>query len=131
MRPATPTKPDSRSNPPAGRGTADTVCWVNIIGPVTYATVLPKSPMPFKKFKRVTPSKGKTAVTFIVPRGNYAVAAFHDEDGDGGLSTNFFGIPNEGFGFGNDARGSMGPPSFKDCVVNVSNGGTIKIKLDY
>jgi uncharacterized protein (DUF2141 family) len=46
--------------------------------------------------------------------GSYAVTVFHDEDGDGQMDTNFFGIPTEGRGASNDARGTFGPPSFID-----------------
>ncbi len=31
--------------------------------------------------------------------GSYAVAVFHDQNNDGTLNTNIFGIPSEGFGF--------------------------------
>jgi uncharacterized protein (DUF2141 family) len=41
-----------------------------------------------------------------VPAGKYAVAAFHDENGNGKLDTNSLGVPTEGFGFSNDAQGS-------------------------
>lgn len=47
-----------------------------------------------------------------IPAGRYAVAAFHDEDGDRKLRT-VLGIPREGYGFSNDARpGTFGPPRF-------------------
>ena len=51
--------------------------------------------------------------------GEYAVAAFHDADGDGGLNTNIAGAPTEGYGFSNDARGFMGPPSFEAAAVSI------------
>ena len=51
--------------------------------------------------------------------GDYAVAAFHDADGDGKLGQNLVGMPTEGFGFSNGAVGFMGPPSFDDAAVSV------------
>lgn len=54
----------------------------------------------------------------VVP-GAYAVAAFHDENGNGKLDTNFLGIPKEGLAASNDARGKMGPPSFDDAKLDV------------
>ena len=54
-----------------------------------------------------------------LPTGNYAVAAFHDVDGDGQLDENFAGMPTEGYGFSNDARGFMGPPTFDAARVAV------------
>ncbi|MBN2193994.1 MAG: DUF2141 domain-containing protein [Polyangiaceae bacterium] len=47
-----------------------------------------------------------------VPAGRYAVAVFHDEDGDRRLSK-VLGVPREGYGFSNGAKaGSFGPPKF-------------------
>src|SRR5215470_4023791 len=40
--------------------------------------------------------------------GTYAVSAFHDENSNGKLDTNFLGIPREGVGASNDAKGHMG-----------------------
>lgn len=60
------------------------------------------------------PISNKKAVAVIedLPFGDYAVKAFHDEDGNDMLNTNFLGIPNEDYGFSNDARGMFGPPSW-------------------
>ena len=38
-----------------------------------------------------------------VPHSTYAVRLYHDEDNDGELDTNMFGVPQETFGFSNDA----------------------------
>ena len=51
--------------------------------------------------------------------GDYAVAAFHDADGNGALNTNVLGQPTEGYGFSNGARGRMGPPSFEAATVSI------------
>lgn len=47
-----------------------------------------------------------------VAPGRYAIAVFHDENGNGKLDRNFMGIPKEGVGASNDAVGSFGPPKF-------------------
>src|SRR5690606_16285288 len=44
--------------------------------------------------------------------GTYAVAVFHDENDNDSFDQNFFGLPLEDYGFSNDARGFLGPPSF-------------------
>lgn len=49
----------------------------------------------------------------VEPRHEYAVAAFHDENGSDDLDTGAFGIPTEGTGASNDARGFMGPPQWQ------------------
>jgi uncharacterized protein (DUF2141 family) len=50
-----------------------------------------------------------------VPVGDYVVAVVHDENGNSRLDTNFLGIPREGVGVSNDARGFLGPPRFEDA----------------
>lgn len=47
-----------------------------------------------------------------VAPGEYAFAFLHDEDDDGQLDRDWIGIPQEGFGFSNDAAPVLGPPSF-------------------
>ncbi len=47
-----------------------------------------------------------------IPPGTYALAVIHDENMNGKLDTNWLGIPTEGYGFSNDAKGLFGAPSF-------------------
>lgn len=47
-----------------------------------------------------------------IPPGTYAIAVIHDENMNGKLDTNIFGIPTEGYGFSNDAKALLGVPSF-------------------
>lgn len=47
-----------------------------------------------------------------IPPGTYAIAVIHDENMNGKLETNWLGIPTEGYGFSNDAKGMIGVPSF-------------------
>jgi uncharacterized protein (DUF2141 family) len=49
--------------------------------------------------------------TGVAP-GTYAVSVVHDENSNGKLDTNFIGMPREGVGASNDAKGHMGPPKF-------------------
>ena len=66
--------------------------------------------------------------------GDYAVAAFHDEDRDGDLDTNLLGIPTEGYGFSNDARGMFGPPGFDSAAFTIRAGEerpAVTVKLGY
>ena len=55
-----------------------------------------------------------------LPPGDYAIAAFHDEDRDGDLNTNLLGMPTEGYGFSNDARGMFGPPGFDAAAFTIN-----------
>jgi uncharacterized protein (DUF2141 family) len=47
-----------------------------------------------------------------IQHGTYALAVIHDENMNGKLDTNWLGIPTEGYGFSNDAKAMLGPPSF-------------------
>ena len=44
--------------------------------------------------------------------GTYAIVVIHDENRNGKLDTNWLGVPTEGYGFSNDAKGVIGAPSF-------------------
>ncbi|MEM8669633.1 MAG: DUF2141 domain-containing protein [Planctomycetota bacterium] len=60
----------------------------------------------------------------------FAVAAYHDQNLDSELNRNQFGIPTERYGFSRDARGSFGPPSFEQAVMDKPRGGeTIVINV--
>ncbi len=67
-----------------------------------------------------------------VPAGVWAAQAFHDEDRDGKLGTNLFGLPTEGLGFSNDARFRFGPPRFSDAAFRLDEpGGQVRVPLRY
>lgn len=63
-----------------------------------------------------------------VAPGTYAVSAFHDENSNGKLDTNYMGIPREGVAASNDARGRLGPPKFDDAAFQVS-GDPVDLKI--
>lgn len=63
--------------------------------------------------------------------GKYAIKYIHDENEDGKMNTNFMGIPKEGFGFANDARGSMGPPDFEKTTFILSKDVEMTLKTKY
>lgn len=49
-----------------------------------------------------------------------AISIYQDIDGNGELTRDSFGIPNEPYGFSNDARGMLGPPTFQDSTIQIS-----------
>lgn len=66
-----------------------------------------------------------------LPAGRYAIAAFHDKDGNDKLTTNLMGIPTEAMGFSNNAKASFGPPSFDSAAIEVgAQGATITLQLE-
>jgi len=81
------------------------------------------------KATKVRPKDHQALCVFeAVEAGEYAVSVFHDENGNGKLDTNFLGIPSEGVGASNDAKGHFGPPHFEDARFKFS-GGSVKILI--
>lgn len=67
-----------------------------------------------------------------LPRGVYAISVFHDENMNGQLDKNLFGVPKEGYGFSNVLKKSMGPPKFADAKFQlVQPEQIVEIKLLY
>ena len=60
--------------------------------------------------------------------GTYAVQYYHDENNNEKMDTGTFGIPLEGYGFSNDARGFMGPPDFEDELFTLEKNTTMVLE---
>ena len=76
--------------------------------------------------------KGGFSVIFAgLASGRYAVNGFHDANGDGKLDTNLLGIPTEGYGFGNGATGSFGPPDFTAASIAVKGKASVELPIGY
>lgn len=75
--------------------------------------------------------QGVTLVVFKdIPAGAYAVSAYHDENGNDAIDRGSMGIPTEPFGFGNDAAGAMGPPTFEQARVEVpASGASVSLSV--
>ena len=72
----------------------------------------------------------KSTVTFEgVENGMYAISVFHDENGNGKLDTQMFGIPSEPVGTSNNATGFFGPPEFEDAKFEVT-GKKIELNIN-
>jgi len=64
----------------------------------------------------VTIKDRKAIVDFLnLPYGEYAVALLHDENNNNKMDFHFYGMPKEGYGASNDAKGVFGPPKFEDA----------------
>lgn len=59
-----------------------------------------------------------------LPPGRYAIAAYHDLNGNGRLDKQTFGLPAEPYGFSNDV-GRIAPPSFARALIDVVDPTTI------
>ena len=74
----------------------------------------------------------QSAIFTNLQPGTYALIVFHDENDNGKLDANAWGVPTEGYGFSNNAEGFLGAPSFKDAAVTLhQTDKTIEIRLNY
>lgn len=102
-------------------------------------TVYPSDPKRFLaprgKLLRVRPKTvaPTTQACFNLPGpGTYAVAVYHDANGNEDFDRTVIGMPAEGFGFSNDAPTRFGLPAFEAVRFSVKPGANpIRIKLRY
>lgn len=90
----------------------------------------------FLKFDKVYSAhsvKAEKGVTQLaidnLPNGTYAVAVFHDANGNQKLDTNWLGIPKEAVGFSIAKMKTFGPPSFEECSFTLHGDRELKIAL--
>jgi len=80
---------------------------------------------------RADAKKGET--TFCMPLtkpGDYAIAIYHDKNGNKEFDKNFLGIPSEHFGMSNNPKFGLKSPEYEQAVFTVpETGSEIKIRL--
>ncbi|MEN8704438.1 MAG: DUF2141 domain-containing protein, partial [Polaribacter sp.] len=80
--------------------------------------------------KKAEVKNGKSIVFFKnIRKGEYAASIFYDENNNGKMDTKLFGVPKEPYGFSNNAKGFMGPPSFEEAKFTLASNKKIKILL--
>ena len=72
---------------------------------------------------------GSATYQFTLPAGTYAIGIFVDANYNNEMDRNFFGVPKEQYGFSNNAKGSFGPPSFKDASFTIKDDLSLRIDL--
>jgi len=81
---------------------------------------------------KVKAAREPITVTFEAPPGRYAVGAYHDENGNGKLDTNFIGYPIEGYALSNGVRAVLSRPRFADAAFAVGDGETkVTLHIQY
>lgn len=71
----------------------------------------------------MAPRGGTASATFNdLPPGRYAIAVFHDRNGNQALDTNLFGLPSEPYGF--SVYGGLRSPGFDDAAFVVDEPGS-------
>ncbi|TAI47354.1 DUF2141 domain-containing protein [Flagellimonas allohymeniacidonis] len=88
----------------------------------------------FLKFEGVVKSgstKAKKGVVTLeieeIPEGEYALAIFHDENGNNELDTNWLGIPKEKVAFSKSKMKTFGPPKYKECAFLVEKDTKVDV----
>lgn len=74
-----------------------------------------------------------TQACFYLPRPDaYAIAVYHDANGNRDFDRNAVGLPIEGFAFSNDAPSTIGAPTFQAARFIAKPGDTIlRVKMRY
>lgn len=89
--------------------------------------------LPEKAFsKSIIPIAAKDTTLDIgsMPDGQYALAMFLDENGNGRLDKNFLGIPSEKYGFSGTRQPLFRAPHFDEAVIRLtSEQRTVSISL--
>ena len=82
--------------------------------------------------KSVPIQNGEATIKFDgLKAGTYAAVALHDENMNKKLDRNFLGIPKEGFGFPNNIKVGLRPPSYEAASFKVDGDTTVEIKIQY
>ncbi len=118
--------------------------WVRVLGlksaagTVTASLYDDKAKNFLKKRRRIAKerepaSTGPVMVCMPAPGpGTYAVAIYHDENANRKWDRNWIGIPKEGYGFSNDARGRLGPPAHEAAAFAVDGDeATVDVRVRY
>lgn len=60
--------------------------------------------------------------------GNYAITLFQDLNSNKVIDKNFFGVPNEPYGFSNNARGIISTPTYEETSFYYS-GDSVSMNI--
>ena len=77
-------------------------------------------------------NKKSVAVFENLSAGEYAVSVYHDENNNKKTDANFLGVPKEGVGTSNNAKGHLGPPKYNDAKFEFDGKkDTVTIAITY
>ncbi|MFX0555827.1 DUF2141 domain-containing protein [Maribacter sp. CXY002] len=65
-----------------------------------------------------------------LPKGEYAIAIFHDINDNSKLDTNMLGVPKETVAFSKGKMKLFGPPDYQDCSFAIDSDSKIEITLN-
>ena len=143
---ATPGRADTPAPPPLGCTGPASNTWIDVVvegvrsgnGLIAITLYADNS----KKFLvkhgsmyvgRVDAQAGSARGCIFVPKpGVYAIAIYHDENGNQGFDRSGFGLPVEAYGFSNNPSTLAGLPTFKSVRLNIPRSGLVtRVRLTY
>ncbi|MEO5910872.1 MAG: DUF2141 domain-containing protein [Pelobium sp.] len=93
------------------------------------ASSFPKKDGAYKTYYYNVTGKTMSITIKDLKKGDYALAIYHDANGDKECNLNFLGIPKEMYGFSNNIKPKLSAPSFADCKIDLNSNSAITIKL--
>jgi len=95
-----------------------------MVGASLYASKKGFPDTPERSYATLIKKITATEDTFVfenVPYGTYAISVLHDENSNGKMDKNFFGLPTEGCGISTNPKIGMGGPKFNDSVFTLNS----------
>lgn len=93
----------------------------------------PKSPDHAVKKILIPVREAQQGIQFDkLEEGRFAISVVHDENSNGTMDHNFFGMPKEGFGFSNNPSFRFVLPSFEEASFQIDNSAKeIHVSMTY
>ena len=85
----------------------------------------------FQSIKVPAKTPSTESVFYDIASGTYAISVLHDENNNGEMNKNFFGVPQEGYCVSNNAKGVMSAPSFKNATFDLKSNVTQSLNMIY
>ncbi len=95
------------------------IIWVGIYN--SKENFLIKERAIIERYDVTRKSPNQSLVIHALPYGEYAIALFHDENGNGLLDKNFFGIPSEPYAFSRKPRTKWRLPKFEEIKFHFTS----------
>lgn len=84
----------------------------------------------YKSVSSAIKSHTATVIFIGIPKAEYTLMAYHDENNNSKLDKNFIGMPKEDVACSNNAKGFMGPPKYEDAKFTITADSKISIKMN-